>query len=138
MHLFNQIKKYRITILVTIAILYLSFAPPSSLPKVHLFQYADKLIHVLMYSGLTMVLCYDFFRSEHQSDNRETIAICGVYPVLLGGIVELLQATLFAPRTAEWSDWFSDIVGVLLGWLIYHFIIKKILLRINERRQPPV
>jgi len=46
-------------------------------------------------------------------------------PVILGGIVEILQPIYFAPRTAEWLDWFSDITGALLGWIIVKRILFK-------------
>jgi len=43
--------------------------------------------------------------------------ICVFYPILLGGAVEILQPIYFAPRTAEWYDWFSDITGTIVGLL---------------------
>jgi len=50
--------------------------------------------------------------------------ICLVIPVFLGGAVEIIQPMYFAPRTAEWSDWFSDVAGVIFGWSAF-LLIKR-------------
>lgn len=106
------------SIIIMLGILYLSFAPPSTFQGISTFENEDKLIHILMYAGLTFVLIFDFL--QHTKNNATTIAFiltCLIFPVFLGGAVEILQPMYFAPRTAEWLDWFSDITGVLVGWL---------------------
>jgi len=110
--------RYWESVLITIGILYLSFAPPSTFSGVPSFTYEDKLVHLCLYAGLTGMLIFDFWKyAKKNSTNRlGFILICLVFPVVLGGAVEILQPMYFAPRTAEWFDWFSDITGVLIGW----------------------
>ena len=58
--------------------------------------------------------------------NFSFFLICILFPIFIGGIVEILQPMYFAPRTAEWFDWFSDIGGVLLGWMTMFFLKDKL------------
>ena len=116
------------SILIISIILYLSFAPPSTFNGVPTFENEDKLVHLLMYGGLTGILIFDFRR--YAKKNAMTIVafiiICLLFPVFLGGAVEILQPMYFAPRTAEWADWFSDIAGMLIGWTGVRFITPKL------------
>lgn len=111
------------SIIITLGILYLSFAPPSTFNGVPSFNYEDKLVHFLLYSGLTCLLIYDFNKNRNYT-KLAFVLICIAFPIILGGLVEILQPLYFAPRTAEWFDWFSDIAGVLVGWLSMHFLRK--------------
>lgn len=110
-------------IIVSLGILYLSFAPPSTFNGIPSFNNEDKLVHFLLYSGLTCLLIYDFNKNR-KANKVAFILVCIAFPIVLGGAVEILQPMYFAPRTAEWFDWFSDIAGVLVGWLSMQFLKK--------------
>jgi VanZ family protein len=116
------------SILIISIILYLSFAPPSTFNGVPTFENEDKLVHLIMYAGLTGVLIFDFRRYSkiNTMSIGAFIIICLLFPVFLGGAVEILQPMYFAPRTAEWTDWFSDIAGMLIGWTGMRFITPKL------------
>ena len=116
------------SILIISIILYLSFAPPSTFNGVPTFGNEDKLVHLLMYGGLTGILIFDFRRYAKKNTMSIVafIIICLLFPVFLGGAVEILQPMYFAPRTAEWADWFSDIAGMLIGWTGVRFITPKL------------
>ena len=113
-----HIFRYWESVLITLGILYLSFAPPSTFSGVPSFTNEDKLVHLCLYAGLTGMLIFDFWKYAKRNNTNRLgfILICLVFPVVLGGAVEILQPMYFAPRTAEWFDWFSDITGVLIGW----------------------
>ena len=119
--------QYWESLIIIAGILYLSFAPPSTFNGVPSFTYEDKLVHLLLYSGLTFILIFDFHkRNKHINiKSLSFLFICIFTPILLGGLVEILQPIYFAPRTAEWFDWFSDIAGTLLG-LFSARLLKKI------------
>jgi VanZ family protein len=115
----NFVSHYWKSILFVSVILYLSFAPPSTFKGIPTFENEDKLVHLFLYFVLTSILIFDF-RQFAKNNHLSTITftlICIVFPIILGGAIEILQPIYFAPRTAEWLDWFSDIAGVLLGWL---------------------
>ncbi len=71
-----------------------------------------------MYAGLTIIMIYDFRNHTKNKANTFLFAItCLLFPILIGGTIELLQPTLFAPRTASIGDFYADLLGVLAGWL---------------------
>ena len=122
------LRTYWKSLLIISGILYLSFAPPSTFKGVPSFENEDKLVHIIMYGGLTCVLIFDFrlYARNNPLSSLAFILICLLTPVILGGVVEILQPLYFAPRTAEWFDWFSDITGVLLGWLVMKLVVLKL------------
>ena len=112
------------SILIISGILYLSFASPSTFKDVPTFANEDKFVHLLMSAGLTGILMFDF---RQYARNRNTsitafLILCILFPVLLGGVVEIIQPIYFPPRTADWFDWFSDITGVFVGWMVMRSI----------------
>lgn len=115
------------SLLVVLVILYLSFAPASTFKSIPVFEHEDKVVHMLMYFGLTFVFIFDFKRSRWNNRNiLFFVFICLLLPVLLGGFIEILQGNFFAPRTGSWTDWLADIAGVFLGWAsISLFNIRK-------------
>ena len=112
------------SILIISGILYLSFASPSTFKDVPTFANEDKFVHLLMYAGLTGILMFDFRQYARNRNTTKTafLIICILFPVLLGGIVEIIQPIYFPPRTADWFDWFSDITGVFVGWMVMRSI----------------
>ncbi len=116
--LLKIIKYFWKSLLIVSSISYLSFASPSTFKEIPTFENEDKLVHLLMYFGLSAVLIFDFRRTG--INNRNLLAfvlVCLIFPVVLGGSIELIQENFFHPRTASWFDWIADIAGVLLGWL---------------------
>lgn len=118
------LKNYWKSAFVAAVILYLSFTPPSTFEKIPSFENEDKLVHMLIYFGLTCMLIFDFKKAvgtTRVNFNKFLIA-CFVFPVFLGGIVEIIQPRLIYPRTGSWFDWLADIAGVLLGWAIMYLL----------------
>ena len=110
--------------LVIVIILVLSFAKFPSfnyLPKTISW---DKLVHICMYFALAFILLYDYSRSKGEKNSKwMPVLICVFFPVVFGGMIEVLQPIL--SRSAEWLDWLSDITGVLLGWGIFLIFKRK-------------
>jgi VanZ family protein len=126
MALLVKILSYWKSIGITACILYLSFAPASTFQSIPTFENEDKLIHFLMYFGLSAVLLFDYTRANKSKNttNPVFVLICLVYPSLLGGLIEILQQMYFG-RSASWFDFIADCSGVLSGWLIMKLIVKK-------------
>ena len=105
------------SIIITVIILYLSFAPPSAFKGIPTFNNEDKLVHILMYFTLCFMLIFDFLSifSKIKANQFVFTLVCLVYPVVLGGVVEILQPMYFS-RTASWLDWLADIIGVIIGF----------------------
>ena len=117
------------SILSVIIIVYLSFAPPSDfreMPKVNILFF-DKIVHVALYLFLTIVLIFDF-RSHNKFSKNNSIYIvqCILFPIVLGGCIEIAQDKWFYPRTAEWVDWLADILGDTIALVVTLFYKRKI------------
>lgn len=122
MQLIKFIGLYWKSISVLLCILYLSFATPSTFKKIPTFENEDKIIHFLMYAGLTCVLIFDF--RSHLKNNATTftfVLACVLFPSIIGGLIEILQPTFFAPRTGSIGDFYADIIGVFVGWITMFF-----------------
>lgn len=117
------ILNYWKSIAVILCIFYLSFASPSAFKKIPTFPNEDKIFHLFMYLGLAAVLIFEY--RHHKSNNIKTftfVLLCIIFPILLGGAIELMQEIFFPPRSASWLDWLSDIAGVGMGWLAMQFV----------------
>ena len=125
----KTVLSYWKSILSVVVILYLSFAPPSDfseMPKVNILFF-DKIVHVALYLFLTIVLIFDF-RSHNKFSKNNSIYIvqCILFPIVLGGCIEIAQDKWFYPRTAEWVDWLADILGVIIALVVTLFYKRKI------------
>ncbi len=115
----NLFKDYWKSIVFTLLIFYLSFAKPASFKDLNVINLTDKTAHYLVYVAYGMVLIFDFLRKNRKGYSTFAfIGFCIVAPILLGGIIELVQENFFKPRSAEWIDWLADVFGILTAWLI--------------------
>ena len=101
------------SLLVAAAILYLSLATGrglAKLPPIPLFENADKLMHFMMYMGLSCVITFLLTAFT-------AIAISVAY----GGVIELVQP-FFPPRTCDLLDFIADSAGAIVGFVITDII----------------
>ena len=129
MKLINIFRYYWKSIFMVLFIQYLSFASPITFERIPTppIPNLDKLVHFLMYAGLTVTLIWDHKKHRKSNSNLQFfVLICIVFPILFGGIVEILQSAYFAPRTGDWFDWLADISGVLTAY-IFFLIIPRLL-----------
>ena len=108
-------RKYPLSLLCIAAIWYLCllFNPPEmELTDVPL---ADKWVHFVMYGGTCSVIWWEYLRHHRQLDKRKLVLWALLGMIILGGVVELLQAYCTTTRSGEWLDFYADTVGVLLG-----------------------
>lgn len=84
------------------------------------FEGIDKVVHAGLFFVLSLLSCWAFYRQERfprVSANAGWLALLtgGLY----GGIIELLQGSVFTYRSAEWLDWLCDLAGAVLGLLAF-------------------
>jgi len=119
----NILKNYWKSILFTFLIFYLSFAKPASFKDINVMQITDKTAHYLVYVAYGMVIIFDFLRKNRSGYSTFSfILFCIVFPILMGGMIEIVQETFFKPRAAEWIDWLADIFGIFTAWAIMHLL----------------
>lgn len=88
----------------------------------------------MMYFGLTAVLLWEFWKKHKMLFRGRMFYMTVVaFPVLLGGLVEVLQENFFKPRSGDWVDWLADMAGVLMALLIAYILFRKKILVANEQ-----
>jgi hypothetical protein len=124
----DYLKKYPLTLLVILAIFYLSFFKPpqtdmESIPGI------DKLVHLCMYGGLCTLLWTEYLRT-HRSIHPWKIGIGAIIlPIALSGIIELLQSYCTEHRGGDWMDFGANSLGVLLAALAGYYILRPLIWR---------
>ncbi|MCQ2209315.1 MAG: VanZ family protein [Paludibacteraceae bacterium] len=71
------------------------------------------------------------YAKEKTLSRLQCICVCILLPILYGGIMEFVQEFFFPPRSAEWSDWIADVMGVVIGMCLFMFVNKKFKLNTN-------
>lgn len=108
---------------VCIIILILSTVTFKTIPDVAKFENSDKFTHILMYAGLGFIFFFEYKNDVRRNTNRNWFIYPFLFLILFGGIIEILQGTLFKPRTAELGDWIADIIGLLIGTLLAKWLL---------------
>lgn len=98
-----MMKHYPLSIFIIIAICYLSFFTP---PKTEMDEITnfDKLVHLCMYGGLTVIIWFEYLRRHSRIHWHQLILVGICFPILMSGIVEILQATCTSDRSGDWLD----------------------------------
>ena len=101
------------TAVVTAAVLWLTLAPvPVPYTGVHLFEGADKVVHFLMFFGLTVIVLLDLKRHKGALTPKAMIAVWAIV-TLFAGADEAAQSSMGLGRTSDILDFASDCAGVL-------------------------
>lgn len=118
----NTFPAWTFTILVIIAILYLTLMP-QPLPEldIPLFPGADKVVHGIMMMGMMICIGIDLARhkrhaSPHAPKSKLLLAL--ILTILFGGAIELTQGAMNMGRGEDIYDFLADAVGALAGFLI--------------------
>ena len=110
---------FPLTLLCVALIFVLSFFTPPSTPLSEV-AYIDKWTHLVMYGGTVGMFWIEYLRANLRGNLRlsgvQLWLVTLIGPVLLGGLIELLQAYCTGGRrSGEWLDWVADSMGVVLA-----------------------
>jgi VanZ family protein len=76
----------------------------------------DKLAHCGFFFVLVIFWCAGLIRQQSsKAISYKSLTIITVIAVLYGGLIELLQLTVFTWRSGEWADLFADAQGASMG-----------------------
>ena len=125
-------KNYFWTILLSFVVITLSIIPIPEVPPLEDIPLFDKWVHFLMYGAVACTVWYDYYRNRaDRKITLRTILCTVVYPILLGGILELWQRYLTTCRSGEWLDFIADSIGAFLAFPIGAFIIRYFAKKVN-------
>ena len=124
-----MMKTYLLTILCACVIAILSLMP---VPELHLenMQLSDKWAHSLMYGGLTAAMLFDlnFTRLKNKLKLSIPPIVC-VFPIVYGGVMELLQAYCTnGNRSGDWLDFLANTLGTAFVFVLA--VLVKVVFRI--------
>lgn len=113
------VRRYPLSIITLAALMYCSFFDPSGRNLPSIVGY-DKLVHALMYTGLTLVFWFEWMLRHIRSrrDILRGFVFCFVFPILLGASIECAQEYLIEYRSGEWLDILANTVGVCIATVL--------------------
>ena len=121
------LKKYWLSILVISVILVLCFINPSEIPVEAPVKNFDKGVHFLMLGGLAGIIFFDnSFYFRRRVSGKSIFWGSLVFPIVFGGLIEIGQADLTTTRTGDWVDFWADITGVVVAYLICLIINRRL------------
>lgn len=124
------IKKYPVSLVVILAVIYLSFFKPPA-TGLGTIPHLDKVAHLCMYSGMSGMLWMEFLWAHRRDNTPLWHAWIGAFlcPVLFSGVVELLQEYCTTYRGGDWLDFAANATGAVLASLIAYFVLRPRMMR---------
>lgn len=107
--------RYKYSSLLSLVIAVLLLVPMPEDLEEPFFPNMDKLVHVGLFFVLTLVLYWETHRLS--TTQRFAGLIMIAWPVLLGGLLELVQQYCTTYRTGNWGDGIADVAGVIIAWI---------------------
>jgi VanZ family protein len=113
-----MIKKNKFSILVAVAIMYLSLTSSHTFDKVSFITipYIDKIVHFGMYFGLMSVIILENRKTINKTSH---LFLIGLIPLLYGILLEIMQSTLTLTRTGSFYDALFNCAGILVSILLW-------------------
>jgi len=123
----KDIKYQGWAILWTGLVLILCNLPSSDLPSSEkFFEGFDKMCHLGFFYVLAVLLLYGKIKQQRSYEySWLTIIKIILLTAFIGGGIEILQWKVFTYRSAEWWDFFSDMVGVGMAVFSYMILHRK-------------
>lgn len=83
-------------------------------PGFDFFIPTDKIVHFLMYFGLSLVASVNYiYDKKGKIIILKLIVFAILIPILYGGLIEIIQAEYFEERSGDWNDFWADMLGAL-------------------------
>ena len=114
-----MIKKNIFTAIVATAVVILSVIPIPEVPPLEGVPFIDKWVHFVMYGGVSIAMWMDFYfvRKERFLSPKFNVSVL-LFPIILGGVMEVVQEYLTTCRNGDMLDFYADAFGCFLGNLI--------------------
>ena len=81
--------------------------------------FIDKWTHMVMYLGTCSVIWWEYLRRHEKVNWHKTLIWAWAGPILMSGLIELLQAHCTGGRrSGEWLDFAANATGATLALVI--------------------
>lgn len=109
--------------LATIWVLCFCTTPHTPLDNV---AFIDKWTHIAMYLGTCSAIWFEYLRGHKTISPRRLFVWAWLAPVLMSGLIEILQATCTGGRrSGDWLDFAANSVGVTLAAVIGILVARR-------------
>ncbi len=112
------LKHYWKSLFVLVAIWVLSLVPAFPETPMDDVPFADKWVHFVMYGSFTLVIWWEYLTCHRYIDCAKLAVFGVVSPMLMGGLLEIIQGTCTTCRSGDWWDFVANSVGVCLGAIV--------------------
>jgi len=123
--LIQIVRKYPFSVLCITLIWILSLTPFFPETPFDNVEFIDKWTHLVMYGGTCIVIWIEYLRKHTVIHKGKLFLFAWLAPILMSGIIELLQEYCTTTRSGEWLDLVANSTGVtlaaLLGMLLAYF-----------------
>ena len=110
------LKKYGLSTFFVLIILVLCFVDTAPLPAPPALNF-DKVVHSVLFLALSGVIFFDNTSYFRFSISKARMFLSSfLFPVALGGLIEILQGCLTTTRSGDWFDFLFDGIGAFFGW----------------------
>ena len=121
-----KLKNFIPVVIWAIIILFLSASSGIKVPEsLSDLTGTDKFGHLVIYAIFSVLMLFGVFKARNKVPNNPNailvVSICSVYGVLM----ELMQFTFFPGRYFEVLDIIANIIGSIVGLLVFKYIINK-------------
>ena len=111
-----------ILLLYMTVVAILSLMPAYDLPEFTIFSGIDKVVHLSMYLGLSVLTCWSF-EINRKKMTPIYILLAGVF--MWGVLMEILQRTMHNGRNFEFRDMIANLTGAIIGLMIYRYFDRR-------------
>ena len=112
------IVKYPLSCLCVAAIWVLCFCTPPHTPLDQV-AFMDKWTHLVMCGGTCSVMWIEYLRCHRRPSLKRLFVFDWLAPVLMSGVIELLQAYCTGGRrSGDWYDFAANTTGAVIGAIV--------------------
>ena len=118
---FEHMRYFILPLVWALVILLLCAFPGKDIPHISFLEMLsfDKWVHAGIFFILALLLMrgmkFAYVRAAHATAVLFALAVCIPY----GGLLEIMQGTLFQDRSADWMDFVANSFGAVCGVLVY-------------------
>lgn len=124
------IRAYWPSLCVVAVIIYATMSPdPTPDIEMPLIPGLDKIIHAIMFGGLTGAMAFDYQRAHrpHPVLTRASMLRIALIAAIAGALDETAQASLTTERSGDILDWLADCAGIAVAVVSAPAAVRKVL-----------
>lgn len=130
----HLLKKYPVSCLCVVIIWVLCFCTVPETPLSDV-SFIDKWVHILMYCGTCSVIWFEYLRCHRRVRPREVFVMAWLAPVLMSGLIELLQAYCTGGRrSGDWLDFAANSTGATVAVAVGLLLARLFAARRRDRK----